>query len=645
MKNLRLFFMATVSSLGFVAGWLSLGETLDRPGMIVHDFLQISHPAKSSNGVAFIKIDQASVEELAKEDELYFPYPRKIFAEFIESAKLLQAKAIGFDIVFAEPSPRGPDDDKAFAEAISEGQIPVVVVSPDGDTPPTELLSSAENLSWGHTKVEKPIDGIFRRLKLDGQTFVSKLASGAHSGWIHFAKKEAIPTESFYNVLQARHLPDLERTLKDKLAGKIWILGYAAPGLLDVKSTPLDQTSPGAMLPAQMISEILSGSSGINDSKPVLYIALLMGWIVLWVIIVVILNPQTPASLLTLALSVSVLGPFITCYLLWTGFSTWWDPLPSLFGLCIGTMSHFFVKVWRDWGDRRKFARAIQHSMSPAMLKLIENGEVEVRRFGEKREIIVMFSDLIGFTSISEQLTPEMLVQVMNTYLDEAVKLITGKSGYVDKFIGDAIMAIWGAPIRLDGYAQLNTDAALHVALKLTTIMDTCRKSWERQFGLKLDIGVRTGLHFGEAVVGNFGSSERFNYTALGDAVNLASRLEGVGKQYNQLITVSEDVIEKSSAEMQKEFFFVDEIAVKGRDKKTRIYTANQGISQKAIESYQRGHELYVRGDWVDAITLLSEAKKGGVGAAVTLLRRCESLRMNQGTENFQNGVWRLDEK
>ena len=152
--------------------------------------------------------------------------------------------------------------------------------------------------------------------------------------------------------------------------------------------------------------------------------------------------------------------------------------------------------------------------MSPQMLKLIENGDVEVRRYGERREIVVMFADLSGFTTMSEQLTPEMLVNLMNDYLDHAVELVINDMGYVDKFIGDAIMALWGAPVKIEGGPNAEADAALKTALGFADVTDACKKRWKQKYGLDLSLATRVGIHLGEAVVGNLGSHDRFNYTA-----------------------------------------------------------------------------------------------------------------------------------
>lgn len=394
-----------------------------------------------------------------------------------------------------------------------------------------------------------------------------------------------------------------------------------------------------------MISEILAGGKGIEDCEMKWCVFIVACWFLIWLALRLVMNPHTPTALLLIALFICISGPIFTSVTLWINFERWLDPFPIALGLLSGTSLHFVIKVRRDWSDRRKFAKAIQHSMSPQLLKMIENGDVEVRRFGEKREVFVMFSDLVGFTAMSEQLDPELLVKFMNTYLDEAVNEIISRSGYVDKFIGDAVMAIWGAPIRADGRDQFNADAALMVALTLGDIMDRCRRKWKLDHGHDLNVGVRTGIHFGEAVIGNFGSHDRFNYTALGDTVNLASRLESVGKYYNQLITVSGEVLIKSSPEVGGKFFFVDEIAVKGKGRSTKIYSAVQESYSKHLVNYQSGLDAYRAKNWDQAIQLFQSAESGEVGPARTLRQRCESLRMGKEMDKFENGVWRLDEK
>jgi adenylate cyclase len=448
-----------------------------------------------------------------------------------------------------------------------------------------------------------------------------------------------------YNVLQTNFDDDLFKELIPKLKDRIWIVATKAVGLLDVKPNPLDPIAPGGELPASLISESIVGSRGVQEVDILLYCLIASLGFLLWIVLLVLVEPQRPGLLYMIGSSTTVIFPLVTSLLAWLAFTAWFDPVPLVFGLFVTITLHFVYKVRRDWRERLQFAKAIQHSMSPQMLKLIEQGHVEVRRYGEKQDVFIMFSDLIGFTTMSEQVSPEMLVKLMNFYLDEAVKLIIGHSGYVDKFIGDAIMAIWGAPVRGSGSLEFNADSALKVAMSFNSVTELCRRTWEKQYGLVLPLGVRSGIHYGDAIVGNFGSHDRFNYTALGDTVNLASRLEGVGKYYNQLITVSGEVVSKASPKLASEFFLVDEVVVKGKEKSTKIYTTSQRADERAVNKYKSAFEAYRAEKWDDALRGFKDAELAGIGAAKTLRMRSEELRLGRGLEKFENGIWKLDEK
>lgn len=625
--------------------WLIIGGALTRPGLLFHDLLQRQFPAKNSDQVVLVVLDDASMAAFAKNDEQYFPYPRALYGELLGAAKLLGAKDVGFDIIFSAPSTRGPKDDKAFAEAISNFGATVAVVSQEDVAPPTEILREAKNLKWGHTHVINPPDGIFRRLSMEGQTFVGQLSRGRHSGWIHFPAPGAIPRISLYEVIQAKFDDAIAKQLRPKLKDKTWIVAYEAIGLFDVKPNPMNSIASGGELPASIISELFAGSAGVKEFSNLNYGLIAVFGFTVWIGLIVMIEPQRPSILYMIGSATTFVLPITLSLIAWRTFTAWFDPVPLVFGLLVTTTLHFVYKVRRDWKDRLQFAKAIQHSMSPQMLKLIEQGHVEVRRYGEKQDIFVMFSDLIGFTTMSEQVSPEMLVKLMNFYLDEAVKLIIGHSGYVDKFIGDAIMAIWGAPVKGATSVDVDADSALKVAMSFNNVTELCRKTWEKQYGLVLPLGVRSGIHYGPAIVGNFGSHDRFNYTALGDTVNLASRLEGVGKYYNQLITVSGEVLAKASPKLASEFFLVDEVVVKGKEKPTKIYTTSQWSHEGAVNKYKTAFEAYRAEKWDDAIRGFKEAEPGGVGAAKTLRMRSEELRLGRGREKFENGIWKLDEK
>jgi len=649
MKNIRLILFSSMLGWMTILAWLHIGGVLERPGLIMHDWLQRTFPAPSSNQVALVLVDQATVDSLANQ-YIYFPFRRELYANLLNAAKKLGAKAVGFDIIFSKPSERGPKDDLAFASAIENAGFPIAFVSDGDKSQPTEILKKSKGLSWGDTHTVPPPDGIFRRLAESPKSFASALAPGhTHTGWIHFTRPKSIPEVPLFNVLQTETGEELEpeilNGLKSKLSGKIWVVGYSAAGLLDIKPSPIDPNGSGAYLPAHLISEKLQGLTGIHPLETSGYLTLSVGLILIWVGFLLAFNPQHPTSLLFLSLSTSILGPIIISVAVWNAWQTWIDPVALASCLLTSVGIHFTYKVRRDWAERRRFARTIEHSMSPDMLKMIENGEVEVRRYGEKRELCILFADLSGFTTMSEILTPEMLVHLMNEYLDGVVDLIMKRSGYIDKFIGDAVMALWGAPIRSGVDSSKDADAALMAALGFSDVTNFCRDRWKKERNLDLPVFSRVGVHFGEAIVGNIGSHNRFNYTALGDAVNLASRLEGVGKYYNQLVTVSGEVIARASSDVRDRFFCVDEITVKGKAQPTRIFTSKDNLTPEAIATYTQAFDYYRTGQWAKASEGFSHAVKNGIGAAKNLQERCAALNVGVDQHKFRNGVWILDEK
>ena len=224
---------------------------------------------------------------------------------------------------------------------------------------------------------------------------------------------------------------------------------------------------------------------------------------------------------------------------------------------------------------------------------------------GERRQVTLFFSDIAGFTSISEKLTPEQLVENLGVYFDGLSRIIQRSGGTLDKYIGDAIMAFWGAPNPSDNHPSL----ACGAALQCREFINQLAVQWE-QIG-KPPFFTRIGIHTGEAIVGNMGYDERMNYTVLGDNVNLASRLEGLNKYYGTDIIVSEE----THAAVGQEFIMrkLDTVAVKGREKGVMIYElvgarALVGAGKlDFVETFNRGIDHYLAQEWREAALLFEE--------------------------------------
>ena len=215
---------------------------------------------------------------------------------------------------------------------------------------------------------------------------------------------------------------------------------------------------------------------------------------------------------------------------------------------------------------------------------------------GEKRNITIFFSDIRGFTTISEKLKPEELVHLLNEYLTEMTTIITDDEGLVDKYMGDAIMSFWGAPLEQPNHAEMACSSSLKMMKKLKELQN----KWKKEGIPSFDIGI--GLNSGEAIVGNMGSSNRFDYTAMGDSVNLASRMEGLNKIYgtNIIITENTQKVVKDKFETRK----LDVVQVKGKKKPVYIYELifeKDKLSKKHrdfVKLYEESLELYFKKKW-----------------------------------------------
>jgi adenylate cyclase len=274
---------------------------------------------------------------------------------------------------------------------------------------------------------------------------------------------------------------------------------------------------------------------------------------------------------------------------------------------------------------------------------LLEHPE-KVRLGGERRRLTLFFSDLAGFTSISEGLQPEVVVQLLNEYLSAMTEIILAEQGTVDKYEGDAIMAFWGAPLPLADQAQRATRAALRQQEALTDLNQRFQaKGWPQ-------LHCRIGLHTGEAVVGNLGSRKRFDYTVIGDTVNLASRLEGLNKFYGTAIMASETTVEECRGAI--EFQELDRVAVKGREAPVSVFTAlavagELSHSQKqATRAFAEGLRLYRQGLFSQAGLAFQQALEHWPEFAPSreFRRRCLEW-MESAPPADWDGVFRPDKK
>jgi len=332
-----------------------------------------------------------------------------------------------------------------------------------------------------------------------------------------------------FKYYSAAHV--LEGTVPEKaLQDKIVLVGATAVGIYDLRVTPFSGIAPGVEIQATVIDNILRGNFLKTPSFPqfqsllvVLALGLILGLVL----------PRLSATW-SFLVTVLVLGIFLLGNYLLFAYRGWQVellyPLLQIGGVYTGvTIQRFF----REERERVRIKRTFQAYVAPEVVNEILENPDKLGLGGDRRLITVLFSDIRGFTTIAETLEPEMLVELLHSFLNPMSEIIVEYGGTIDKYMGDAIMALFGAPIEKAGHPQAACRAALSMVAKLKSLS----AEWQNQARPILDIGV--GINTGEAVVGNMGSERLFDYTAVGDNVNLASRLEGLNKYYQTSILIS----------------------------------------------------------------------------------------------------------
>lgn len=350
------------------------------------------------------------------------------------------------------------------------------------------------------------------------------------------------------------------RVAAGSLAGKIVIVGFTATGFDEIP-TPFEDRAPGVQAQATVVDNLLHDRSLRRppwtpraEAGVVVLIGLVLG-----------VGLERLRGLLGIGAAFALGGAyfwstqqlFVSRGLILSAVY----PLGAVLFCTLGIMVFHAVAEERE---KRTIRHAFGHYLNPEVTELLAEDPSRLKLGGERREVTIFFSDIRGFTGISEGLEPEALAELLNEYLGAMTDVIFQHEGLLDKFIGDAVMAFWGAPVAAPDHAARCCRAALDMRRALHTLHDR----WRAQGLPLLEIGI--GIHSGEAVVGNFGSSQRFNYTVMGDAVNLASRLEGLNKAYSTRILISESTRRAIGGEFVCRE--IDWVRVKGRSKPVAIH-------------------------------------------------------------------------
>jgi len=436
---------------------------------------------------------------------------------------------------------------------------------------------------------------------------------------------------------------DLTNLLVDpaEFKNKTVFIGASAAGLEDLKNTPIDARLPGVLIHASIAANILSNDFLRPVAAWVTYVGIFGFAIItaLWVMLV---------RLHSLRFIVPAIAAVAIAYAgLWAFSANWaFELVPPLLALGLSWLGGVATLVFTESKEKRKFRRMMGQYLSPAVLaSVMKNRDDHARaEIGTQERVTVMFSDIRSFTQLSEQLPPEQVVDILNHYFSAMTNAIFAHQGTIDKFIGDAIMAFWGAPLRIEDHAHKATLAALAMQERLKDV-----NAWLAQRQLApLSIGI--GLHTGEVILGNIGSEHKLDYTIIGDNVNLGSRTEGLTKNYGCTILITETTFNDLGGAIPCRL--VDLVRVKGKNHPVRIYeplihpataTPEQVDHAKQIAALaEHAFQCYLDRDWPNALIHLSKLPDDG--PTHVWRERCERFLALEPDQAW-DGVFVMDSK
>jgi len=441
------------------------------------------------------------------------------------------------------------------------------------------------------------------------------------------------PTYSFVDVLHNR-LP--ETAFRDTIV----LIGAAATGLGDTFVTPFSLVLPGIERHATVIANALRGdalqrrdTTVLLDLGAMAVLGLVIGWLGA-------VLPWSWGMLVTLILGAgyAVLNGLVVA---WGGL--WLNllfPLLTVVGNYGAMTSYNFLTEARQ---RRLLRRAFQHYLHPAVVEQVSQHPELLALGGEQRELTVLFSDIRGFSTFAEQLAPEVLVQLLHEYFNAMTQAVVTEDGLVDKYIGDAIMAVYGAPLPMPDHAY----HACHTALRMLDALRELQPRWQARGFPVIHIGV--GINSGTMIVGNMGSDLRFSYTVMGDEVNLGARLEGVTKEYGTSIIISEATWEPIKDRLATRE--LDIIRVKGKDQPTRIFEVLSMLplappQAKLVQRFAEGLQAYRARRWGKALSLFQAALQEVPNdyPSQLYMQRCQEFQVTPPHDDW-DGVYMMQTK
>ena len=464
--------------------------------------------------------------------------------------------------------------------------------------------------------------------------------------WVHFDRHDPSRYVSATDVLQGR-------TLRDNVEGKLVLIGTSAAGLLDVKTTPVAAAMPGVEVHAQILESAIANSLLTYPNYAIgaeLLVAVLVG------LAIIIVAPMVRASTVIALGGIVVAGLMGVSWYLFSQHNLLIDFTYPLMASGFVYLTLIFINYFQEQKQRQQIRAAFGYYLSPALVEQLARSPEKLVLGGEERRMTILFSDVRGFTTISEHYKhdPQGLTRLMNRFLTPLTNAIIERNGTIDKYIGDAIMAFWNAPLD-DSQQEINAcEAALEMLARADKLNQEFKSEADQNGGKYMPLRIGVGLNTGPCVVGNMGSDFRFNYSVLGDTVNVASRLEARTKDYRIPIIIGEGTAKKA-----KERFAtmeIDRIQVKGKTQPETVFTvlgrAELGRDPNFLELQELTTKMlryYREQNWTQALDTIEPCRKAAEGFGVGALyhmyaERIEAFRHNPPPPDW-NGVYEAESK
>ncbi|OGQ60280.1 MAG: hypothetical protein A3J24_06770 [Deltaproteobacteria bacterium RIFCSPLOWO2_02_FULL_53_8] len=424
------------------------------------------------------------------------------------------------------------------------------------------------------------------------------------------------------------------------LKGKIVLVGATAVGIYDMRSTPYSPTFPGVEVHANIIDNILHSDYISRPDWVWAFDFLII--LVTGIVLSIAIPRMRPLYATLLTAAVGLVFIFIND-LIFNHWRIWVAEVYPVLSMLLVSATVTTFQFMTEEKRRREIKSAFSQYVSPTLVNQLMKNPKLLALGGEERRLTVIFSDIRGFTTLSEGLKPDALVKLINDYLTPMTDLIMKNDGTIDKYMGDAIMAFWNAPLDQPEHPKM----ACRTALEMLKKLDELSPVWEAAGIKKFDIGI--GISTGRAIVGNMGSNQRFDYTVMGDTINLGSRLEGLNKEYGTHIIVPKFTY----LDVKAEFVLreLDYVRVKGKDQPIQIFELmgykTNTIHQRVANLFEQGLAAYRQQLWTMADKFFNDALAlaQNDGPSKIFIARIAALREDEKLPRDWDGVFIMTKK